>query len=150
MFRSGPADSTPPSQLSKISKISVFLHKQTYHRLRGMPFLSTVRFQSNGFGFFPHSTLFQPHAPSSTIAIQRTSLHLTLHHAKAFIFSLSYSPDRNIRPLVPLGHHPTKHPLRNTLSIKQMPPNQNFHCAVQPAFCPHKTHSVMPTQTRQQ
>lgn len=86
IFRSGPTDSTPPFQLSKISKISVFLHKQTYHRLRGMPFLSTVRFQSNGLGFpiiphFPSRTLHPPPSQSSAL-----SLHHTLSSRKGFIF----------------------------------------------------------------
>ena len=88
IFRSGPTDSTPPFQLSKISKISIFLHKQTYHRLRGMPFLSTVRFQSNGARISHHSTLSEPYAPSSPIAIQRTFSSPHAFITQRFLFFL--------------------------------------------------------------
>ena len=88
IFRSGPTDSTPPFQLSKISKISIFLHKQTYHRLRGMPFRSTVRFQSNGARISHHSTLSEPYAPSSPIAIQRTFSSPHAFITQRFLFFL--------------------------------------------------------------
>lgn len=132
IIRSGPADS-PPFQLSKISKISVFLHKQAYHLLRSLSFLSSIRFQTGSdfpsFHTFPAARSILPSSPSSAL-----SLHHTPPPRKGCYFSLSYSPDRNI---LPLSHHPTKHfPLRNMLSIEQMPPNLNLPCAVQPAFFP--------------
>lgn len=108
MFRIGPADSTPPFQLSKISKISIFLHKQTYHRLRGMPFLSTVRFQSNGLGFpliphFPSRTLHPP-----LIAIQRTfsSPHASTTQ-RFYFFSFLFSRPQYSAPGTP-GPSPDK------------------------------------------
>lgn len=148
---SGLAQRIPPSIPAIEDKQNIGLPSQANISppQGSLSFLSSIRFQTGSD--FPSFHTFRT---VRSILPHRNPAHFLFttrfHHAKIFIFSLSYSPDRNIRPLVPLGHHPTKHPLRNTLSIEQMPPNLNFPCAVQPAFCPHKTHSVMPTQPRQQ
>lgn len=152
IFRSGPTDSTPPFQLSKISKISVFLHKQTYHRLRGMPFLSTVRFQSNGLGFpiiphFPSHTLHPP-----PIAIQRTFSSPHAFITQRFLFFLfltlqtaifgPWYPWAITRQNTPFA---IRYPSSKCHLIKTSPAPSNLLSAP-----PHKAHSVIPTQTRQQ